>query len=80
MLLSAGLAFAQQQPQSQPPAPKQPTVSSTVVVLGSPEPVTEAESSRVVTVIDTKQHPLVVPTIEDYLRTDSSISSSRRRR
>jgi iron complex outermembrane receptor protein len=68
LLLCAGLAFAQQQP-----APKAPSVSSTVVVLGSPEPVSEAESSRVVTVIDTKQHPLVVPTIEDFLRTDSSV-------
>lgn len=48
-------------------------VSSTVVVLGSPEPVTQAESSRVVTVIDTQKHPLTVPTVEDYLRTDSSV-------
>lgn len=79
VLLYAGLAFAQQQPQ--PPtstgqtatAQKHPSVSSTVVVLGSPEPITEAESSRVVSVIDTKQHSLVVPTIEDYLRTDSSV-------
>jgi len=73
VLLFAGLAFAQQQPQPRQPTPKKPPVSSTIVVLGSPEPVTEAESSRVVTVIDTKQHPLVVPTIEDYLRTDSSV-------
>ena len=68
LLLCAGFAFAQQQPQQDQAASKAPSVSSTVVVLGSPEPVSEAESSRVVTVIDTKQHPLVVPTIEDYLR------------
>jgi iron complex outermembrane receptor protein len=42
-------------------------------VLGSPEPITQADSSRVVTVIDTQQHPLNVPTVADYLRTDSSV-------
>lgn len=73
LLLFASFALAQQQTIQKQPAPKKPTVSSTVVVLGSPEPITEAESSRVVTVIDTKQHPLVIPTIEDYLRTDSSV-------
>jgi len=73
LLLCAGFAFAQQQPQQDQAASKAPSVSSIVVVLGSPEPVSEAESSRVVTVIDTKQHPLVVPTIEDFLRTDSSV-------
>lgn len=73
LLLSTGFALAQQQPSKQQPASARPVTSSTVVVLGSPEPVTQAESSRVVTVIDTKKHPLVVPAIEDYLRTDSSV-------
>lgn len=73
VLLFASSVFAQQQTSQQPPAPKKPSVSSTVVVLGSPEPVTESSSSRVVAVIDTQQHPLTVPTVEDYLRTDSSV-------
>lgn len=73
VLLSYGFIFAQQQPANKQEKTQRPSVSSTVVVLGSPEPVTQAESSRVVTVIDTKKHPLVVPTIEDYLRTDSSV-------
>lgn len=75
VLLYSGFAFTQQQPakQQQQQPTKPPSVSSTVVVLGSPEPVTQAESSRVVTVIDTKAAPLVVPTLEDYLRTDSSV-------
>jgi iron complex outermembrane receptor protein len=77
LLIFASSAFAQQQTSqqsaAQPPAPKKPSVSSTIVVLGSPEPVTQANSSRVVSVIDTKEHPLVVPTVEDYLRTDSSV-------
>ncbi|MGH9585348.1 MAG: TonB-dependent receptor plug domain-containing protein [Acidobacteriaceae bacterium] len=74
VLFCSGLVLAQK-PQSdqKKPAPKKPSVSSTVVVLGSPEPITEADSSRVVTVLDTKQYPLVIPTIEDYLRTDSSV-------
>jgi iron complex outermembrane receptor protein len=72
-LFFSSAAFAQQQPSQPSAAPKKPSVSSTVVVLGSPEPVTEANSSRVVAVIDTKQHPLTVPTVEDYLRTDSSV-------
>jgi iron complex outermembrane receptor protein len=67
-LFVCGFALAQQ---TQPP--KKPSLATTVVVLGSPEPITEASSSRVVTVIDTKEHPLAVPTIEDYLRTDSSV-------
>ena len=50
-----------------------PPVTSTVVVLGSPEPVTEGESARSVVVLDTKLHPLTVGTPEDYLRTDSSV-------
>ncbi|HUY80587.1 MAG TPA: TonB-dependent receptor [Acidobacteriaceae bacterium] len=84
MLLYAGFTLAQTKDSKHPTQPEagkdraqtaqtRPKVSSTVVVLGSPEPVTEAESSRVVTVIDTKAHPLVVPTVEDYLRTDSSV-------
>lgn len=48
-------------------------VSSTVIVLGTPEPVTEGESARSVVVINTRSHPLTVPTLEDYLRTDSSL-------
>ncbi|HEV2274786.1 MAG TPA: TonB-dependent receptor plug domain-containing protein [Acidobacteriaceae bacterium] len=48
-------------------------MASTVVVLGNPEPVSEGESARSVVVIDTQSHPLLVPTPEDYLRTDSSV-------
>jgi outer membrane cobalamin receptor len=72
-LALATCAIAQQQISQQPPAANKPTVLSTVVVLGSPEPVTEAESSRVVAVMEPKENPLAVPTIEDYLRTDSSV-------
>ncbi|HEX5235074.1 MAG TPA: TonB-dependent receptor [Silvibacterium sp.] len=70
----ASPALAQQQARQQSPAAaaNKPSVNTTVVVLGAPEPVTQASSSRVVSVIDTKAHPLTAPTVEDYLRTDSS--------
>jgi iron complex outermembrane receptor protein len=42
-------------------------------VLGTPEPVAEGESPRSVVSIDTKSNPLLVPAVEDYLRTDSSL-------
>ena len=84
VLLYAGCILAQTKPGNPPAktgsgqataqkARKKPLVSSTVVVLGSPEPVTQAESSRVVAVIQTSKHPLMVPTVEGYLRTDSSV-------
>lgn len=74
LLFTAATSSAQQKTADhRQAASKRPSVSSTVVVLGSPAPVTQTESSRVVTVIDTKRDPLVVPSLEDYLRTDSSV-------
>ena len=55
-----------------------PPVKETVVVLGTPDPVTLGESSRVVTVMDTERHPLAFETVEDYLRTDPSIFMEQR--
>lgn len=68
-LLVVGLVtscVAQQSPQL-PPA-----ISSTVVVVGSPNAVTLGESSRSVVVMDMQEHPRAFQTIEDRLRTDSS--------
>ena len=50
-----------------------PAVSSTVTVIGSPEPVTVGESDRSVTVIDTEQEPSLFSQAEDYLRTAASV-------
>lgn len=75
VLFLGALAFAQNQKKTQQQRgapPKGPLISTSVVVLGSPEPVSQSSSSRVVTVIDTRKYPLSVPTIEDYLRSDSS--------
>jgi vitamin B12 transporter len=59
----------------QQPAPPQtiPPLQTTIVVLGTPDPVTEAESARSVTTLDTQQHPLAFQNIDDYLRTDASV-------
>lgn len=53
-------------------------VSTTVIVLGSPTPVTMGESARSVVLLDTQQHPLAFNTLEDYLRTDSSVQINQR--
>ncbi len=50
-----------------------PTVSTTVTVLGSPEPVTLGESNRSTVVIGTQDAPGFFPQVEDYLRTDASV-------
>jgi outer membrane cobalamin receptor len=47
-------------------------VPETVVVVGTPEPITLGESPRSVVVMDTQEHPLAFETVEDYLRTDPS--------
>ncbi len=66
-LLAAVSVYAQ----TQKPKPVSP-VSTTVVVVGNPEPVTLGESDRSTTVLDTQKHPLAYGTVEDYLRTDAS--------
>ena len=70
-LLLATCADAQQKP-----AP--PAVDTTVVVLGSPIPVSEQESARAVVSVDAQRAPLAFPQIEDYLRTDSSVDIQQR--
>lgn len=57
---------------------KIPPVQTTVTVLGSPTPVTLGESARSVVVLDTQAHPLAFNTVEDYLRTDSSVQINQR--
>lgn len=47
-------------------------VQQTVVVVGTPEPVTLGNSQRSVTVLNTEKHPLAFGTPESYLRTDPS--------
>jgi len=63
---------------AQEKAKKLPPVRTTVTVLGSPTPVLVGESARSVVVMDTQEHPLAFNTIEDYLRTDSSVQINQR--
>ncbi len=55
-----------------------PPLKTTVVVLGSGEPLTEGESARAVTVLDTQEYPLAFHDVEDYLRTDASVDIQQR--
>ena len=72
-LLLSLVFLSESSAKSQQATPPLPSLASTVVVLGSPEPVSEGESARSVVVIDTKLHPLTVQTPEDYMRSDSSL-------
>jgi outer membrane cobalamin receptor len=65
---TSGSVFTQAQ---QSPSPL-PPVSSTVTVVGSPEPVTLGESDRSTIVLGTTEHPLALQQVEDYLRSDAS--------
>jgi len=68
--LTAAWGYAQQPV----PAP----VSATVIVLGSPLPVSQQESARTVVSLDTQSTPLAFHQLEDYLRTDSSVDIQQR--
>src|SRR6201996_5431151 len=69
--LHSACAHAQQKPVL-------PPVNTTVVVLGSPIPVSEQESARAVVSLDAQRAPLGFQQIEDYLRTDSSVDIQQR--
>ena len=70
-LLAAVSVYAQTKPSRKEHNPISP-VSTTVVVVGNPEPVTLGESNRSTAVLNTQKHPLAYSTVEDYLRTDAS--------
>jgi len=72
MCLAMPCSLAQQSQQPIPP------LAETVVVVGSLAPVTQGESARTVTVLDTQQHRLAYQQLEDYLRSDSSIDIQQR--
>jgi iron complex outermembrane receptor protein len=63
---------------SQQPSPQIPSANSTIVVLGTPDPVTQGQSSRSVVVTDPQEHPLAFQDVEDYLRTDPSVDIQQR--
>ncbi|HEY0307381.1 MAG TPA: TonB-dependent receptor [Acidobacteriaceae bacterium] len=68
-----GLALLPLCAAGQTAAPAAPAVSTTVVVLGSFDPISEGESARSVEVLETQKERLAFPTLQDYLRMDSSV-------
>ena len=72
LLLLPLVTVAQQPKQAIPP------VATTVVVLGSFDPISEGESARSVDVIDTQQQHLSFPEVNDYLRTDTTADINQR--
>jgi outer membrane cobalamin receptor len=58
--------------------PKIPPVRTKVTVTGGPTPVLRGETARSVVLLNTQEHPLAFDTVEDYLRTDSSIQINQR--
>ena len=58
--------------------PALPSVDTTIVVLGSPIPISEQESARAVVSLDAQRDPLGFQQIEDYLRSDSSVDIQQR--
>ena len=63
---------------AQQPTVAIPSSSTTVVVLGSFDPISEGESARSVDVIDTQAQNLLFPEVNDYLRTDTSADINQR--
>jgi outer membrane cobalamin receptor len=63
---------------AQQPSAVIPSANSTVVVLGSFDPISEGESARSVDVIDTQSQHLAFPEVNDYLRTDTSTDIKQR--
>jgi len=77
-VLVGGVQAQQSQQQKKSATSAVKPVSETVVVVGSPEPVSEGQNARSVVVLDTQEHPLAFQTLEDYLRTDASVDIQQR--
>lgn len=81
-------ALAQQSPQATGKTPAKAAVShapqklepvrTRVTVVAGPTPVLRGETARSVVLLNTQEHPLAFDTVEDYLRTDSSIQINQR--
>jgi iron complex outermembrane receptor protein len=55
-----------------------PSVSTTVVVLGAPIPISQEESARQVVHLDAQKYALASPDVQEYLRTDASVDVQQR--
>ena len=78
-LVVAGMGRAQEQGQGQgQPQQAKPEVRSTVVVLGTPAPLTEEESPRSTETFEVQQNPLAFTDLNDLLRDDPSVDLEQR--
>jgi vitamin B12 transporter len=57
---------------------KNPEVRSTVVVVGTPDPLTEEESPRSTETLDAQRYPLVFTDLNDLMRDDPSVDIEQR--
>jgi vitamin B12 transporter len=71
----AGSAQGQQQPAK---VEKIPEVRSTVVVVGTPDPLTEEESPRSTETLDAQRYPLAFTDLNDLMRDDPSVDLEQR--
>jgi vitamin B12 transporter len=84
MLASAQQAQPSASQQSEQPATttttttKIPEVRSTVVVVGTPDPLTEEESPRSTETLDAQRYPLVFTDLNDLMRDDPSVDIEER--
>ncbi len=88
VLASVRLAFAfvlvgsslhaQQSGTAAPAAPTLPKLQTSIVVLGTPEPVAADASARATVTLDMQEQPLAFQDVEDYLRTDASVDIEQR--
>ncbi len=77
-LLAFALAGSAQQGQQQPTVAAVPTVQSTVVVVGTPDPLTEGQSARSTATLDVQPTKLVYGDAQDLLRSDTSVDLEER--
>jgi iron complex outermembrane receptor protein len=74
----AGSAQEQQGQQQAAKVEKIPEVRSTVVVVGTPDPLTEEESPRSTETLEVQKYPLAFTDLNDLLRDDSSVDIEQR--
>jgi vitamin B12 transporter len=76
--LVPGMGWAQGQQGGPVQAAGVPEVRSTVVVVGTPAPLTEEESPRSTQTLEVQQYPLVFTDLNDLLRDDPSVDLEQR--
>jgi outer membrane cobalamin receptor len=77
LFLHVGVAAHAQQSQ-QPPTMTTPEVRTTIVVVGTPNPLAEAESARSTATLDVQPNALIYGDGQDLLRSDTAVDLEQR--